>query len=85
VEAPQWFAAAHLLAHTPHRDWPQVTSDDIRAWLAGLLERYSDSYVNNQGRGAADPDGRPAVRSRRDRLRLAGLDIRHARPAHRWY
>jgi hypothetical protein len=29
--------------------------------------------------------GRPAVRSRRNRLRLAGLDIRHARPAHRWY
>lgn len=50
VEAAQWFAAAHLLAHTGHTDWSDVTADDVRAWLVYLLDQYSDSYANNQYR-----------------------------------
>jgi len=50
VEATQWFAGAHLLANTERRDWESVTPDDVRAWLAWLLDRYSDSYANNQYR-----------------------------------
>jgi site-specific recombinase XerD len=52
VEAAQWFAAEHLVAKTTHTQWPEVTADDVKAWLVFLQEtrKYSDSYANNQYR-----------------------------------
>ncbi|WP_153532593.1 phage integrase N-terminal SAM-like domain-containing protein [Actinomadura macrotermitis] len=50
VLAARWFAAEHLLGKTEHTDWDEVVADDIRAWTVWLLERYSDSYANNQYR-----------------------------------
>lgn len=50
VEAAQWFAADHLRTKTKLRDWSQVRDEDIKAWLVELLDRYSDSYANNQHR-----------------------------------
>lgn len=50
VESTQWFAAAHLLARGGKGDWSAVTVDDVRTWMAFLLDRYTDSYANNQYR-----------------------------------
>jgi site-specific recombinase XerD len=52
TRAAQWFAGAHLLEHTTHKQWSDVTDDDIKAWMAHLLEEAgaSDSYANNQYR-----------------------------------
>jgi site-specific recombinase XerD len=50
TEAVQWFAAAHLIPHTFHARWEQVTGQDIQWWMVWLLSRYSDSYASNQYR-----------------------------------
>jgi integrase/recombinase XerD len=50
VEAAQWFAGNHLLAKTERDDWLDVSADDVRTWMAWLLDHYSDSYANNQYR-----------------------------------
>jgi len=50
VEAVQWFAAAHLRAQADRADWPDATDEDVKLWMVLLLERYSDSYANNQYR-----------------------------------
>jgi integrase/recombinase XerD len=50
TEAVQWFAAAHLLEQTSRDSWEQVDGQDIRQWVAWLLERYSDAYASNQYR-----------------------------------
>jgi site-specific recombinase XerD len=51
IEAAQWFAGAYLRGSTDHGEWSDVRSDDIKGWLALLLDsRYSDAYVNNQYR-----------------------------------
>lgn len=40
-----------LRGNSGQRDWSDVRSDDIKGWLAFLLDsRYSDAYVNNQYR-----------------------------------
>lgn len=31
-------------------DWLDVSADDVRTWMAWLLDHYSDSYANNQYR-----------------------------------
>jgi hypothetical protein len=50
VEAVQWFAAAQLVPAGGRGDWSAVTSEDVKLWLVRLLDRYSDSYANNQYR-----------------------------------
>jgi site-specific recombinase XerD len=50
VEAVQWFAAAHLRAQPDRADWTDVTDEDVKIWMVFLLDRYSDSYANNQYR-----------------------------------
>jgi len=50
VEAAQWFAAQHLLRETDRADWDEVDGQDIQRWMVWLLDRYSDSYANNQYR-----------------------------------
>lgn len=50
VEAAQWFAAQHLLRETDRTDWDEVNGQDIQRWMVWLLDRYSDSYANNQYR-----------------------------------
>jgi hypothetical protein len=42
VESTQWFAAAHLLARGGTGAWAAVTADDIRTWMASVLERYEE-------------------------------------------
>jgi integrase-like protein len=50
TEATQWFAAEYLRQHTAHSDWEYVRREDIEQWMVWLLDRYSDSYSNNQYR-----------------------------------
>ncbi|PXX66944.1 integrase/recombinase XerD [Nocardia tenerifensis] len=50
VEAVQWFAGQHLRSETDRVDWAEVVADDLKAWMVWLLDRYSDSYANNQYR-----------------------------------
>ena len=54
--APRPLATHHLCRsvlceQTEHRQWSTIGSEDVKGWLALLLDRrYSDSYVNNQHR-----------------------------------
>jgi site-specific recombinase XerD len=50
TEATQWFAAEHLRKQTEYADWDEVGRADIEQWMVWLLDRYSDSYSNNQYR-----------------------------------
>ncbi|MEG8177459.1 tyrosine-type recombinase/integrase [Nocardia terpenica] len=50
VEAVQWFAGQHLRCETTHTDWSDIVATDVKSWMTWLLERYSDSYANNQYR-----------------------------------
>ena len=47
TEAVQWFAAARLPGRA---SWEQVDRQDIRQWMAWLLDRYSNAYASNQYR-----------------------------------
>jgi len=47
TEAVQWFAAARLPGRA---SWEQVGRQDIRQWMARLLDRYSSAYASNQYR-----------------------------------
>jgi site-specific recombinase XerD len=50
TEAVQWFAAARLADHDSRTAWEQVSSQDIRRWMAWLLDHYSPAYASNQYR-----------------------------------
>ena len=47
TEAVQWFAAARLPGRA---SWEQVDRQDIRQWMAWLLDRYSGACASNQYR-----------------------------------
>lgn len=50
IDAARWFAGDHLLSTADKDDWETVEADDIRRWMVRLLDRYSDTYANNQFR-----------------------------------
>jgi site-specific recombinase XerD len=50
TEAVQWFAAADLLQRTRRTRWEEATKQDVREWIAWLLDRYSAAYASNQFR-----------------------------------
>jgi integrase/recombinase XerD len=50
TEAVQWFAATGLPGQASRAGWEQVSSRDIRRWMAWLLDRYSTAYASNQYR-----------------------------------
>jgi site-specific recombinase XerD len=49
IEAAQWFAAEYLIPNGI-KFWSDVTARHIQEWTVTLLDRYSDSYANNQFR-----------------------------------
>jgi len=50
TEAVQWFAAVCLTDHDGRAGWEQVDGQDIKRWMAWLLDRYSSAYASNQYR-----------------------------------
>jgi hypothetical protein len=50
TDAVRWFAAARLPGQASRASWEQVDSQDIRQWMAWLLDRYSNAYASNQYR-----------------------------------
>jgi len=64
TQAASWLAGAHLIP-AGVTDWDDVSTRDLRKWIAHLNETYSDSYASNQFRAlqqfckwysAEDPD-----------------------------
>ncbi len=50
TEAVQWFAAARLRREPGRGGWQDVRRQDVQAWVAWLLDRYSAAYASNQFR-----------------------------------
>ena len=48
--AVRWFAAAYLLDQAGKTSWEQADRQDVRQWMAQLLDRYSDAYASIQFR-----------------------------------
>ena len=49
IEAAQWLAAEYLIPNGI-KFWADVTTRHVQEWTVTLLDRYSDSYANNQFR-----------------------------------
>jgi site-specific recombinase XerD len=49
IEAAQWLAAEYLIPNGI-KFWADVTARHVQEWTVTLLDRYSDSYANNQFR-----------------------------------
>jgi site-specific recombinase XerC len=49
IEAAQWLAAEYLIPNEI-KFWADVTARHVQEWTVTLLDRYSDSYANNQFR-----------------------------------
>jgi site-specific recombinase XerD len=49
IEAAQWLAAEYLIPNGI-KFWADVTARHVQEWTVILLDRYSDSYANNQFR-----------------------------------
>ena len=48
--AVRWFATGYLLRQAGKTSWEQVSGQDIKQWMAQLLDRYSSAYASIQFR-----------------------------------